>query len=72
MIYTIDSPVELGQKVWLIGVRNKIQETTVEKIILKKSGLYVKLSCNASYETSCSTLGKNWFLSLEEAEKHLK
>ena len=72
MIYTIDSPVELGQKVWILRNSWKIQETTVEKIILKKSGLFVKLSCNASYETSCSTLGKNWFLSLEEAEKFLK
>ena len=72
MIYTIDSPVELGQKVWILRNSWKIQEATVEKIILKKSGLFVKLSCNASYETSCSTLGKNWFLSLEEAEKFLK
>lgn len=72
MIYTIDSPVELGQTVWLVGVRGKIQETSVEKIILKSSGLYVKLACNSMYETSCKTLGKSWFTSLEDAEKHIK
>ena len=63
-------PVSVGQTVWF--VRNeKIIETKVEKIVLKSKGLYLKLGCNAMYETSCNSIGKTVFLTKEEAEKAL-
>jgi hypothetical protein len=68
---TIEFPVELYQKVWL--VRNgKIEETFVDKLIFKDNNTFMKLFCNAMYETSCRSIGKTVFLSLEEAEKHVK
>ena len=63
-------PCKVGQTVWL--VRNgKIEETMVEKIVLKHGGLYLKLACNAMYETTCRSIGKTVFLSREDAEKAL-
>ncbi len=60
----IKSPVEVGQTVWFKRDRNsKIEETTVEKIVLKSGGLYIKLACNSMYETSCRSIGKTVFLS---------
>jgi hypothetical protein len=67
----VEFPVELNQKVWL--VRNgKIEETFVEKLIFKDNNTFMKLFCNAMYETSCRSIGKTVFLSLEEAEECLK
>ncbi len=64
-------PCNVGQIVWLI--RNaKIEETTVEKIVLKDGGLYLKLLCNVFYETTCRSIGKTVFLTKEEAERALK
>lgn len=64
-------PCKVGQIVWL--VRNgKIEETTVEKIVLKDKGLYLKLLCNSFYETSCRSIGKTVFFTREEAEKALE
>lgn len=64
-------PCKVGQIVWL--VRNgKIEETTVEKIVLKDGGLYLKLLCNSFYETTCRSIGKTVFLTKEEAERALK
>jgi hypothetical protein len=48
-----------------------IQESTIEKIIIKPKGLWIKLSRNTMYETSISSLGKTIFLTREEAEKAL-
>ena len=67
----IYSPVKLGQKIWLIR-DNKIIETHVEKIILKQGGLYIKLACNASYETTCRSIGKTVFLSKEDCEEKFR
>lgn len=67
---TVEFPVELNQKVWL--VRNgKIEETFVEKLIFKDNNTFMKLYCNAMYETSCRSIGKTIFLSQEEAQKRL-
>lgn len=67
---TVEFPVELNQKVWL--VRNgKIEETFVEKLIFKDNNTFMKLGCNALYETSCRSIGKTIFLSQEEAQKRL-
>jgi hypothetical protein len=64
-------PCKVGQIVWLIR-NNKIEETTVEKIVLKDKGLYLKLLCNSFYETTCRSIGKTVFLTKEEAEAKLK
>ena len=64
-------PCKVGQIVWLVR-DGKIEETTVEKIVLKDKGLYLKLLCNSFYETTCRSIGKTVFLTREEAEKKLK
>lgn len=64
-------PCKVGQTMWFIR-NNKIIETKVEKIILKYGGLYIKLSCNSMYETTCNSIGKTVFLSREDAEAKLK
>ena len=63
-------PCKVGQIVWLVR-DGKIEETTVEKIVLKDKGLYLKLLCNSFYETTCRSIGKTVFLNREEAEKAL-
>ena len=63
-------PCKVGQIVWL-DRDGKIEETTVEKIVLKYKGLYLKLLCNSFYETTCRSIGKTVFLTREEAEKEL-
>lgn len=67
-------PVRVGQTVWFVrgSKRERFIETDIEKIVLKQGGLYMKLSCNAMYETSCNSIGKTVFLTKEEAEKALK
>jgi hypothetical protein len=68
---TIEIPCDVGTTVWFI--RNKeIIQTIVEKIVLKSSGLYLKLACNAMYETSCRSIGKTIFFTKEAAEKALE
>ena len=64
-------PCKIGQIVWLVrdGI---IEETTVEKIVLKDKGLYLKLLCNSFYETTCRSIGKTVFFTREEAEKVLE
>lgn len=61
----------VGDIVYFIR-NNKIIETTVEKIAIKKTGIYLKLSCNAMYETSYKSIGKTVFFTREEAEETLK
>lgn len=53
------------------GTKEHIVETTIEKIGVRKSGMFIKLSVNAMYETSCNSIGKTVFLTLEEAKKAL-
>jgi hypothetical protein len=68
MIYTIDVPVEIGQTVYKLGNFNRIVKTKVEAIVLRAEGTYVKLECNSVYETSLKSLGRAWWLTLEDAE----
>lgn len=63
-------PCNIGKTAYFIR-NNKIIETAVEKIVIKKNGIYLKLSCNAMYETSCKSIGKTVFFDREEAEKAL-
>lgn len=67
----IEFPVEVNQKVWMVR-SNNIEEAFVEKLIFKAGRTFMQLSCNAMYETSCRSLGKTVFLSLEEAEEYLR
>ena len=70
---TVEFPVELGQKVYLVRSHsNEVELATVDKLIYKFGKVYMQLSCNAMYETSCNSIGKTVFLSREEAEKRLK
>jgi hypothetical protein len=69
----VDLPCRLGQRVWFIKDKSKkeIIETSVEKIILKSGGWYIKLACNSMYETSCRSIGKTVFFSESSAKKTL-
>lgn len=49
-----------------------IQETTVDKIIVTKKGLRLKLARNSFYETAVSSIGKTIFFDHAKAEKKLK
>lgn len=64
----VEFPVELGQKVWLSRLGGETEEATVEKLIFKQGRTFMQLSCNAMYETSCRSIGKTVFLSLEDVE----
>ena len=69
----VEFPVELGQKVYRISpFTGEPEPVWVEKLVFKSCRPYMQLSCNAMYETSCSSIGKSVFLSFEEAEKHVK
>ena len=67
-------PCKVGDMVWFIrkDIKSEIIETNVEKVVLKHGGLYIKLGCNAMYETTCNSIGKTVFLTKEEAERALK
>lgn len=64
-------PCNIGKTVYFIR-NSKIIETAVEKIVIKKTGTYLKLSCNAMYETSCKSIGKTVFFDQKGAEKTLE
>ena len=68
MIYTVDVPVGIGQTVYKLGNFNRIRETKVEAIILRAGETKIKLACNTMHETSLKTLGKTWWINLEDAE----
>ena len=68
-------PCKVGTQVFFLRDKNNIIETSVEKIIFKGKdgkGCYIKLECNAMYETSCQSIGKTVFLTREEAKKALE
>lgn len=65
-------PCKVGDSLWVIISEEYVDKVTVEKLILKNGGIYMKLSCNAMYETSCNSIGKTVFLAKEEAEQKLK
>lgn len=64
-------PCNIGKTVYFIR-NNKIIDTEVEKIVIKKNGIYLKLACNTMYETSCKSIGKTVFFDRKEAEKVLR
>ena len=68
-------PCNVGYTVWFIrksyGIPELI-ETKIEKIGIMQRGMYIKLYCNAMYETSCNSIGKTVFLTREEAEQALE
>jgi hypothetical protein len=72
MIHTVDVPVGIGQTVYKLGNFNRITETTVEAIILRAGETKIKLACNTLYETSINTLGKTWWLTLEDAVNYVE
>ena len=49
-----------------------IQQTTIEKIIITRKGLRLKLERNSTYETSITAWGKTLFPTKEAAEKALE
>lgn len=60
--------------VWFIrtsNVKPELIETFIEKTIIKVSGIYVKLACNAMYETSCKGIGKTLFFNENDAVEAL-
>lgn len=70
-------PVKVGDTVWFIRnlggkSREELIETVVEKVGVKSRGMYLKLTCNAMYETSCNSIGKTVFLTKAEAEAALE
>ena len=67
-------PCKVGTQVFFLRDKNNIIETSIEKIIFKGkdgNGCYIKLECNAMYETSYQSVGKTVFFTREEAEKEL-
>ena len=65
-------PCKVGDAVWFIRKNTrKIIEAKVNEIVIKRGGIYLQLSCNSVYETSCKSIGKSVFLTKEEAEKAL-
>lgn len=69
--YCFPDGVKIGRSVWRITT-GEIQEATIEKLIVKLGGYYMKLSVNSVYETSCRQIGKTVFLTKEEAEAALE
>lgn len=67
-------PCKVDTQVFFLRDKNNIIETSVEKIIFKgKEGrCYIKLECNAMYETSCQSIGKTVFFTRESAKKALE
>ena len=67
-------PCKVGDTVWFVrplDSKKEITETTIEKMVVKERGVYMKLACNAMYETSCNSIGKTVFLTRELAEEAL-
>ena len=68
----VELPCKVGDTVWFIRENtHRIVETNVNKIVLKRGGIYLQLACNSLYETSCKSIGKSVFFNKEEAEKAL-
>lgn len=63
-------PCKICESVFFLRDKNII-DTSVEKIVFKGNGCYIKLKCNAMYETSCQSIGKTVFFTREAAEKAL-
>lgn len=64
-------PCRVHDTVWFIKKTNgypELIETHVEKLIVKSTGIYLKLACNAMYETSAKSIGKTVFFNKADAE----
>ena len=64
-------PCKVHDTVWFIKKLNgrpEIIETHVEKLVVKSTGVYLKLACNAMYETSAKSIGKTIFFDKSSAE----
>ena len=70
----VELPCKVGDKVWFIRTSSgkpELVETEIEKVVLKKRGMYVQLSCNSFYETTCNSIDKTVFFTEAEAEEAL-
>ena len=71
----IELPCKAGDTVYEVFARHNppfIDESIVEKIVITASGIKLKLSRNAMYETAVSSIGKTLFFTRKEAEAKLK
>lgn len=68
-------PCKVGDTVYEVFKNHRppfIQQTTIEKIIITRKGLRLKLERNSTYETSITAWGKTLFPTKEAAEKALE
>lgn len=74
----VELPLKAGDMVYEV-INDKysstlpfIQETIIEKVVITKKGLRLKLARNSFYETAVSKIGKTIFTTKEAAEAKLK
>ena len=68
-------PCKVGDTIYEVFKNHRppfIQQTTIEKIIITRKGLRLKLERNSTYETSITAWGKTLFPTKEAAEKALE
>ena len=68
-------PCKVGDTIYEVFKNHRppfIQQTTIEKIIITRNGLRLKLERNSTYETSITAWGKTLFPTKEAAEKALE
>ena len=68
-------PCKVGDTIYEVFKNHRppfIQQTTIEKIIITRKGLRLKLERNSTYETSVTAWGKTLFPTKEAAEKALE
>lgn len=68
-------PCKVGDTIYEVFKNHRppfIQQTTIEKIIITRRGLRLKLERNSTYETSITAWGKTLFPTKEAAEKALE
>ena len=68
-------PCKVGDTIYEVFKNHRppfIQQTTIEKIIITRKGLRLKLERNSTYETSITAWGKTLFPTEEVAEKALE
>ena len=68
-------PCKVGDTIYEVFKNHRtpfIQQTTIEKIIITRKGLRLKLERNSTYETSITAWGKTLFPTEEAAEKALE
>ena len=68
-------PCKAGDTIYEVFKNHRppfIQQTTIEKIIITRKGLRLKLERNSTYETSITAWGKTLFPTKEAAKKALE